>query len=132
MGPVSCKCGPPPMRPKTSGDAPTDDLFRLRLEQMIDSRHELVRLADLIDWSRFDAGFDGLFHPSRGAPAVPTRMIAGLHYAQATPSPSPTRTSFDAGSRTPTGNTSAARAAKVLSEGQTRGRDERDPGRRRA
>ena len=72
------------MRPKTSGDLPTDDLFRLRLEQMIDSRHELVRLADLIDWSRFDAEFDGLFHPSRGAPAVPTRMIAGLHYLKHT------------------------------------------------
>ena len=68
------------MRPKTPDDEPTEDLFRLRLEQMIDPRHELVRLAELIDWSRFETEFDALFHPSRGAPAVPTRLIVGLHY----------------------------------------------------
>ena len=73
---------PRTMRPKTPDVEPTEDLFRLRLEQMIDPRHELVRLAELIDWSRFEAEFDALFHPSRGAPAVPTRLIVGLHYLE--------------------------------------------------
>ena len=30
------------------------DLYRSRLDQILDQRHELVRLASLIDWDRFD------------------------------------------------------------------------------
>ena len=58
------------MRPKTPEVEPTEDLFRLRLEQMIDPRHELVRLGELIDWSRLEAEFDALFHPSRGVALI--------------------------------------------------------------
>jgi hypothetical protein len=44
------------MRPNpipTPADGETD-MFRNRLDNMIDMRHELVRLAGLIDWKRFD------------------------------------------------------------------------------
>jgi IS5 family transposase len=50
------------MRPNpipTPADGETD-MFRNRLDNMIDMRHELVRLAKLIDWKRFDEAFDGL------------------------------------------------------------------------
>ncbi|MDT8277835.1 hypothetical protein RQ734_17325 [Roseomonas mucosa] len=37
-----------------SRPAEQDDLLRPRLVDMIDGRHELVRLAALIDWSWFE------------------------------------------------------------------------------
>ena len=37
------------MRPRKPEKSATDDLFRSRLDQIIDMRHELVRLADAIE-----------------------------------------------------------------------------------
>ena len=47
------------MRPKPISNSAADetDLFRGRLDAMIDMRHELVRLAGLIDWKHFDDVF---------------------------------------------------------------------------
>ncbi len=39
----------PPMRPKQPKAEPQEDLFRTRLENLVDPRHPLVRLAGLID-----------------------------------------------------------------------------------
>ena len=64
-----------PSRP-TSGKA---DLFRERLEAIINPGHPLVRLAGLIPWSSFDAAY-GLFFRPLGRPAKPTRLMVGLHY----------------------------------------------------
>jgi IS5 family transposase len=55
-------------------------MFRNRLENLIDQRHELVRLAALIDWEEFDRQWGPLFSQTQGAPAIGTRLIAGLHY----------------------------------------------------
>ena len=55
------------------------DLFRERLEAIIDPRHALVRLAGLVPWSRFDEAF-GRFYRPIGRPAKPTRLMVGLHY----------------------------------------------------
>ena len=55
------------------------DLFRERLEAIIDPRHALVRLAGLVPWSRFDDAF-GRFYRPIGRPAKPTRLMVGLHY----------------------------------------------------
>lgn len=55
------------------------DLFRERLEAIIDPRHALVRLAGLVAWSRFDDAF-GRFYRVIGRPAKPTRLMVGLHY----------------------------------------------------
>jgi IS5 family transposase len=55
------------------------DLFRERLEAIIDPHHALVRLAELVPWSRFDEAF-GRFYRPIGRPAKPTRLLVGLHY----------------------------------------------------
>lgn len=58
------------MRPKAPDDLPSPDLFRNRLENMLDQRHEINRLADLIDWNSFDAEFGTLYCPDNGCPAT--------------------------------------------------------------
>ena len=42
------------MRPRKAETSGTDDLLRSRLDQIIDMKHELVRLADAIDWDWLD------------------------------------------------------------------------------
>jgi IS5 family transposase len=66
------------MRPKRATATPQDDLFRARLENMVDLRHPLVRLAGLIDWGRFEAEF-GALYTDGGRPGLPTRLMVGLH-----------------------------------------------------
>ena len=66
------------MRPKPP-EAPTDDLFRSSLEAMIDPKHELIGLAALIDWRRFDDAFGAHYHDGKGRHGLPTRLMAGLH-----------------------------------------------------
>jgi IS5 family transposase len=66
------------MRPKQPKAEPQDDLFRARLENLVDLRHPLVRLAGLIDWSRFEAAF-GALYTDGGRPGLPTRLMVGLH-----------------------------------------------------
>jgi len=59
-----------------------DDLLRARLVEMIDMRHELVKLAALIDWQVFEREWAALFPSQTGRPATPTRLVAGLLYLQ--------------------------------------------------
>jgi IS5 family transposase len=59
-----------------------DDLLRPRLVDMIDMRHELVKLADLIDWEFFEREWAGFFPSTTGRPATPPRLVAGLMYLQ--------------------------------------------------
>ncbi len=59
-----------------------DDLLRARLVEMIDMRHELVKLADLIEWEVFEREWAGFFPSQTGRPATPTRLVAGLFYLQ--------------------------------------------------
>ena len=71
------------LKPRPPSDPPTDDLFRHRLENLIDMRHELVKLAELIEWERFDAQWGEAFCEV-GRPAIATRLVAGLHYLKHT------------------------------------------------
>ena len=48
------------MKPKSCGPE-QDDLLRPRLTDMIDMRHELVKLAALIDWEFFETEWAGFF-----------------------------------------------------------------------
>ncbi|PTR18578.1 hypothetical protein C8J28_1072 [Cereibacter azotoformans] len=57
-----------------------NDLFRPRLVDMIDMRHELVTLAGLIDWEFFDREWAGFFPSITGRPATSPRLVAGLLY----------------------------------------------------
>lgn len=66
------------MRPQNKPENP--DLFRLRLDQFIDMNHELVVLADKIDWSAFENEFGTYYIDKKGRPGAPTRLMVGLHY----------------------------------------------------
>jgi len=68
------------MSPGKSQIPPSPDLFRNRLDNMLNQRHELYRLADLIDWSVFDIEFGPLYCPDNGCPAKATRLMVGLQY----------------------------------------------------
>jgi IS5 family transposase len=59
-----------------------NDLFRPRLVDMIDLRHELVALAALIDWEFFEREWAGFFPSTTGRPATSPRLVAGLLYLQ--------------------------------------------------
>lgn len=59
-----------------------DDLLRPRLTDMIDPRHELVKLAALIDWEVFEREWSGFFSSGKGRPATQPRLVAGLLYLQ--------------------------------------------------
>jgi len=59
-----------------------DDLLRPRLVDMIDTRHELVKLTALIDWEVFEREWSGFFPSGTGRPATPPRVVAGLLYLQ--------------------------------------------------
>ncbi len=59
-----------------------DDLLRARLVDMIDPRHELVKLAALIDWEVFEQEWAGFFPSGKGRPATAPRLVAGLLYLQ--------------------------------------------------
>ena len=65
--------GPKPALPSSG------DLYRSRLDQILDHHHELFRLAGLIDWDRFDQEF-GRFYRPLGRPAKPTRLMVGLSF----------------------------------------------------
>jgi IS5 family transposase len=66
------------MRPKLP-EARPDDLFRSSLESILDPRHELLKLAGLIDWTRFDDAFGTHYHDRKGRRGSPTRLMTGLH-----------------------------------------------------
>src|SRR5689334_2345844 len=59
--------------------AASGDLYRSRLENLLDHRHELYRLAGLIEWEQFDRAF-GRFYRPLGRPAKLTRLMVGLSY----------------------------------------------------
>jgi transposase, IS5 family len=63
-----------PKKPQTMGEG---DLFRARLDQVINMKHELVQLAGAIDWEWLDAEIAPLFS-DKGRPASPVRFVIGL------------------------------------------------------
>ena len=66
------------MRPCTP-EKPNGDLFRASLEAILDPAHELIRLAALIEWDRFDEAFGAHYHEGKGRRGLPTRLMVGLH-----------------------------------------------------
>jgi IS5 family transposase len=65
------------MRPKKHETTGSGDLFRARLEQIINMKHELVQLAGKIDWDWIDSEIAPLYS-DKGRPAVETRFVIGL------------------------------------------------------
>ncbi|MCL2886197.1 MAG: IS5 family transposase [Betaproteobacteria bacterium] len=71
------------MGPKPKGPQ-TGELFRQLLAELINGKHPLVKLAELIDWNVFEREWAPLFPSRRGRPATPPRVVAGLLYLQHT------------------------------------------------
>jgi len=49
---------------------------------MLDQNDEMVKLANLIDWDRFETAWSEFFPSGKGRSATPARMVAGLLYLQ--------------------------------------------------
>lgn len=69
------------MGPKPSG-LQTGDLFRHPLVEMINLKHPLVKLADVMDWTLIENAFGAPFASTTGRPALSPRLVAGLLYLQ--------------------------------------------------
>jgi transposase, IS5 family len=67
------------MQPK-SGTQDQGDLFRSRLDQILNRQHPLFKLADSIDWSVFEKEFGSLYVENVGRPGLPIRLMVALHY----------------------------------------------------
>ena len=65
------------MRPKQQATTGSGDLFRARLDQIINMKHELVRLAGQIDWAWIDGEIAPLYS-DQGRPGIATRFMIGL------------------------------------------------------
>ena len=65
----------PRVKPQDSG---MEDLFRSKLKSIINLRHELVRLGELLDWARLEAHF-APYYKEAGRPGLPIRLLVGLH-----------------------------------------------------
>ena len=66
------------MRPKERRETGERDLFRSRLDQIIDLEHALARLAKAIDWRFLEEKFGEVYSDKPGHPPLPTRLMAGL------------------------------------------------------
>ena len=67
------------MKPRTTEHQPQKNLFRPDLIDIVDPQHELVLLADRIDWEACETYYGMLYKPGTGRPPIPTRMIVGLY-----------------------------------------------------
>lgn len=68
------------MRPPTDLEPAPDDASKVRLALLVSHDHPLYRLAEAIDWSRFEAELGPLYAEAVGRPGLPTRLMVGLHY----------------------------------------------------
>jgi len=58
------------------------DLFLQPLIELLNPRHELVRLAAAMDWTSIERTFSAHFASRTGRPALPPRLVAGLLHRQ--------------------------------------------------
>jgi IS5 family transposase len=65
------------MRPKRHETTGSGDLFRSRLDQIINLKHELVQLGEKIDWAWIDTQIAPLYS-EKGRPGIETRFVIGL------------------------------------------------------
>ncbi|MBM7487859.1 hypothetical protein ACVWWI_006590 [Bradyrhizobium sp. USDA 3686] len=70
------------MRPRERIQTGEQDLFRPRLDQIIDMKHPLVALGRTVDWSFLEERFGEVYTDDPGRPPLPTRLMAGLAILQ--------------------------------------------------
>jgi transposase, IS5 family len=66
------------MLPKERVESGQSDIFRSRLDSIIDLGHPLAKLARLIDWRFLEREFGAVYADVAGRPPLPTRLMAGL------------------------------------------------------
>ncbi len=66
------------MRPKERRETGQADLFRARLDHILDPTHALVKLATTIDWRFLEERLGSVYDDDPGRPPLPTRLMAGL------------------------------------------------------
>jgi hypothetical protein len=84
-----------------------DDLFCQELVNLIDMHHELLALVTKIDWAALEARFGSLYAAGVGHPGHSIRLMVDLELLKYRATKA-TSGSLPLGSRTTTGNTSAA------------------------
>jgi IS5 family transposase len=66
------------MKPRERRESGEQDLFRARLDQIINMQHELVKLAKAISWRFIEERCGEVYSDGPGMPPLPTRLMAGL------------------------------------------------------
>src|SRR5580658_145417 len=66
------------MRPRERQDSGQNDLFKSRLDQIVDLKHPLAKLARTVDWRFLEEQFGAVYADKPGHPPLPTRLMAGL------------------------------------------------------
>jgi transposase, IS5 family len=66
------------MLPREVRDSGQDDLFRARLDQIVNMNHPVARLSRQIDWGFLEQCFGRIYADGPGQPPLPTRLMAGL------------------------------------------------------
>src|SRR5256886_14846025 len=64
------------MRPRERRESGKQDLFRSRLDQIIDMNHALAKLARAIDWRFLEERFGALYSDKPRQAPLPTRVMA--------------------------------------------------------
>ena len=67
------------MKPQKSQHEKQMDLLRVELRRIINEDHELVKIADQMDWESFDKRFEK-YYCEEGRPGIETRLMVSLHY----------------------------------------------------
>jgi IS5 family transposase len=68
------------MQPSSKKDDKRMELFRERLENILNRNHEIYRLAGLIAWDVFEHEFGKFYSAQKGRPGIPIRLMVGLTY----------------------------------------------------
>ncbi|SDG83127.1 hypothetical protein SAMN05216338_1003130 [Bradyrhizobium sp. Rc2d] len=97
------------MRPKKHRTRGSGDLFRARLNQIINMKHALLQLAGKVDWDWIDGEIAPLYSEN-GRPGIATRFVIGLLLLK-TFTACPMRECASAGSTTRIFSTSPAKSS---------------------
>ena len=65
---------------KTSTLNNQGSFFQPPFSELLDQTHPLYRLSKQLDWGVFEETMGGFFDPGFGRPALPVRLMIGLHY----------------------------------------------------
>ncbi len=66
------------MRPRERRETGQSDLFRARLDRIVDLSHSLAKLSRAIDWGFLEERCGAVYSDGPGQPPLPTRLMAGL------------------------------------------------------